>query len=102
MKNDTVTEEQQVIGLDGALGRRNDELALLNRIAAATTATLEPMAVLETVCRELETLGQAGSAAGAEEYVSQIEAEHGRVEPALPAVRVQDDQVVIHQIGAGE
>jgi hypothetical protein len=40
-------------------------------------------------------LSQAGSVAGAEAYVNQIEAEYAQVEPALTAIRVQDDQVVV-------
>ncbi len=36
--------------------RRNEELALLNRVATAGSKTLEPKLILETVCREL---GQA-------------------------------------------
>ncbi|MFH1635605.1 MAG: HD domain-containing phosphohydrolase [Chloroflexota bacterium] len=35
------------------LQRRNRELALLNRVIAAASTTLEPKAVLETTCREL-------------------------------------------------
>ena len=50
---------------------------------------------LARLCRELEALGKAGSVAGAEAYVRQIEAEYARVEPALRAIYVKDGRVVV-------
>jgi signal transduction histidine kinase/DNA-binding response OmpR family regulator len=45
--------------------QRNRELALLNRVIAASAASLEPEAILETVCRELALAFEAPRATAA-------------------------------------
>ena len=50
---------------ENRLRRRNRELALLNRVVAAATSNLEPVAVLDVMCRELArafNIPQAGVA----------------------------------------
>ena len=59
--------------------RRNQELALLNRVIAASAASLEPEAILDTVCRELaQTLAvpQAGAVMLTTDKMLQIVAEY--------------------------
>jgi subtilisin family serine protease len=50
---------------------------------------------LTRLCQELETLGKAGSVAGAEDYIRQIEAEYAWVERALSQIQVQDGRIVV-------
>ncbi|HEX9924699.1 MAG TPA: response regulator [Anaerolineae bacterium] len=45
-----ISERKQA---EKAIQQRNRELALLNRVIAASAASLDPEAILETVCREL-------------------------------------------------
>jgi two-component system sensor histidine kinase/response regulator len=44
---------EEALEAKAAYARRNRELTLLNRVIAATTSELEPIAVLEAVCKEL-------------------------------------------------
>jgi PAS domain S-box-containing protein len=48
-----VQAEEELRRISDERARRNRELALLNRVIAATTSRLEPTAVLKAVCREL-------------------------------------------------